>query len=326
VTAARQTDTAVRPIVLFVLGMSRSGTSALTRVISLCGGALPPGMTGGFIGNRRGYWEPRKAAYVTDAILRRHHSAGYDPSLRLQEDGEFDTEEKGACISKIHAYLTELPTAPVTVIKYPQITLLSNMWFEAARRAGFDIMTVNAVRHPQEVIASFQQVGGRLNAGVSPELAGALWLKYNLLAEKQTRSMPRVFVEYANLLQDWHREVDRISTALGIILNTENGAVEEFLAQDLRHQHHSGPVAELFGLDWFSTVYEALGAAGRDESWNESSLDRVFEEYRVRERGFRMAFNDFERVYKINRHTPLSIGRAVGEVLAIAHGRKGTWA
>ena len=41
---AAQTGTAARPVALFVLGMARSGTSALTRVLSLCGGTLPAGM------------------------------------------------------------------------------------------------------------------------------------------------------------------------------------------------------------------------------------------------------------------------------------------
>ena len=34
---------AAKPVALFVLGIGRSGTSALTRVLSLCGAALPPG-------------------------------------------------------------------------------------------------------------------------------------------------------------------------------------------------------------------------------------------------------------------------------------------
>jgi hypothetical protein len=38
--AAKQSGTAARPVALFVLGFGRSGTSALTRVLSLCGAAL----------------------------------------------------------------------------------------------------------------------------------------------------------------------------------------------------------------------------------------------------------------------------------------------
>ncbi len=50
---AGQTGTAARPVILFVLGMGRSGTSALTRVLSLCGGTLPAKLVGANAGNPR---------------------------------------------------------------------------------------------------------------------------------------------------------------------------------------------------------------------------------------------------------------------------------
>ena len=164
--AAAQSGTAARPVVLFVMGAARSGTSALTRVLSLCGGTLPAAMVGADSGNPRGYWEPRKALQLNAAILRRHGSAGYDPSLRLQEEGAFDAEENAACIAEIQAFLTTLPAAPLVLIKDPQITALSGVWFEAARLAGFDVVAVLAVRHPQEAIASL--------VGARSSLAGAL--------------------------------------------------------------------------------------------------------------------------------------------------------
>ncbi|KDO98123.1 hypothetical protein MAV3388_14255 [Mycobacterium avium subsp. hominissuis 3388] len=69
---------------MFVLGMARSGTSALTRVLSLCGSTLPAGMCGADGNNPRGYWEPRTAIMLNETILRRHDSNWYDPTLRLR--------------------------------------------------------------------------------------------------------------------------------------------------------------------------------------------------------------------------------------------------
>lgn len=288
-TAAAQSGTAARPVALFVLGMFRSGTSALTRVLSLCGGTLPAGkLIAADSDNPLGYWESPASIRLNAAILRRHGSSFFDPTLRLEEGG-FDGEEKAACIAEIGAFLTTLPAAPLVVIKDLQITLLSGVWFEAARRAGFDILTVIAVRHPQEAIASWSP-----HARNSPELANALWLKYNLLAERHTRAVPRVFVEYANLLDDWRREIKRISAALPIDLNAgDEGAIDEFLTRDLRRQRHCGPVTELFGTDWNSTVYEAQRAAARDEPWDKSALDRVFDAYRASEHCFRTALEDY---------------------------------
>lgn len=286
-----QTGTVTRPVALFVLGMGRSGTSALTRVLSLCGGALPGVLTGADAGNPLGYWEPRAAIDLNAAILHRHGSSVFDPSLRLQEETALDAQKNAACIADIKEFLTTLPGAPFVVIKDLSITGLSGMWFEAARQAGLEIAAVIAVRHPQEVSASF---ASHPNLRVPPELASALWLKNSLLAERHTRGLPRVFVEYANLLEDWRPQIQRISTALGIELNIpDEGAIDEFLKPDLRHQRQPGTVTEIFGTDWISTVYEVLSGAARDEPCDASALDRVYAAYRASEHGFRTVFGHY---------------------------------
>src|SRR5208283_3952381 len=110
-----------------------------------------------------------------------------------------------------------------------------------------------------------------------------------------------VFVEYTNLLEDWRREIKRISAALSIDLNTrDEGAIEEFLRPDLHRQRHCGPVTDPFGSGWICAVYEALRAAARDEPFDQSALDSVFEAYRASERGFRTAFEGFHRLHKFN--------------------------
>ncbi len=81
-----------KPIILFVLGMARSGTSALTRVLSLCGAALPAGLLGATADNPRGYWEPRAVIHLNEAILRRRGSSAYDLTLRMHEESAFDPE------------------------------------------------------------------------------------------------------------------------------------------------------------------------------------------------------------------------------------------
>lgn len=318
---AAQSET-VRPVALFVLGMARSGTSALTRVLSLCGGALPAALAGANSANPAGYWEPRKAIVLNEVILRRHGSSRFDPTLRMQEEGALDVKDKAASIAEIRAYLKTLPPAPLTVIKDPRINVLSGMWFEAARLAGFDIAAVIAVRHPQEVIGS---VAAQIRA--SPEFSSTLWLKTTLLAEKDTRGMPRVFVEYANLLEDWRREVRRISAALAIDLNARDEAeIDDFLRPDLRRQRSSSPVTEPFGTDWISAVYEALCATARDKPWDESVLDRVYEQYRASERGFRAVFDDFHHFGKLSRIANPTVMKLIYETLAIANRRSGTWA
>ena len=108
------------------------------------------------------------------------------------------SNENAAWIAKIRDYLGRLPAAPLVVIKEPKTTTVSGMWFEAARQAGFDVAAVIAVRHPEEIIGSLAKRADQQNyVEASPELTCAWWLKYSLLAERDTRGVPRVFVEYS---------------------------------------------------------------------------------------------------------------------------------
>ncbi|OBB16426.1 hypothetical protein A5662_06170 [Mycobacteriaceae bacterium 1482268.1] len=304
--------------------MGRSGTSALTRILSMCGGVLPGALRGADSHNPRGYWEPRETLNLNESILRRHGTAAFDPSPRVLEDTAFGAEENAACIAEIKTFLVSLPAAPLVVIKDPHITVLSGMWFEAARLAGFDVATAIALRHPQEVVASLVAAGP-----MSPELSSAVWLKACLLAERHSRGCPRVVVDYTSLLDDWRREVARISKALAIDLDTrDEGAIDEFLSSDLRRQRHCGPVTDRFGTDWMSTVYETLSAAARDEPLDMSAMDRVFEAYRDCERDFRVTFDNFHSLLDIGgnllytNNVLLRLKRLAVGVAAMAQRRK----
>jgi len=300
---------------LFVLGMARSGTSAMTRVLSLSGAALPPGMIGASKANPRGFWEPRQASFLNENILRRHHSTSADPTLRLHEEAA-DRRD----IAEIHAYLTTLRQSDVYVIKDLQITPIAGMWFEAARIAGHNIGAVIAVRHPREVIES---VTAMLPI-VKPELAAALWLKNSLLAERYTRAAPRVFVEYCYLLEDWRREIKRMSTALDVDLNPDEIAINEYLAAGECHQQADGSACpEPFGTDWLTTTYQNLHRAAGGDTWREDELDRVFGDYRGSEQRLRTALDNYQRVTKAQRLIPRKL---ILEIAALAHRRKGTWA
>lgn len=277
------------PLIVFVFGMGRSGTSALARALSLCGGILPDTLLGADNGNPKGHWEPQNALHLNEKFLTRHGSTWFDPTLRLQSEVIVSAAERDAYLDQIKAFLRELPPAPMHIIKEPRITALSDFWFEAARQIGFSLAAVVPVRHPQEVSAS---LAARYR--MSSELATALWLKYNLLAERHSRGLPRVFIEYSNFLKDWRAEVPRIEAALSIDLSVrDEAAIDDFLSPDLQHQRHGARIAEVFGEHWLSRVYAALSAAARDEPLDTNALDAIFDSYRACERAFRISLDEF---------------------------------
>jgi len=60
--------------VILILGMHRSGTSALTRVVSLMGAALPKSILGKNHSNLRGHWESEVLIKSHEAFLARFDS------------------------------------------------------------------------------------------------------------------------------------------------------------------------------------------------------------------------------------------------------------
>jgi hypothetical protein len=277
--------------IIFVLGMGRSGTSAITRVLSLCGARLPEPLLGASESNLTGHWEPVDAININNAFLSRYGASWYDPTLRLQGEIAFSAQEKETYIEQIRAFIEHWHAASLLVIKEPRITALADFWFEASRRAGITAKVVIPIRHPDQVAASLAA-----RDGISAELSNVLWLKYNFLAERSSRKLPRVFVEYLNLLGGWRKEIDRISDRLAIDLSgADEVAIDHFLDPNLHRQRSFGTPSDLLGQTWTYDTYMALSAATRDEPLNLQQIDAAFSAFMACERTFRRALEEFRQ-------------------------------
>ena len=282
--------------VIFILGVARSGTSALARVLSLCGCALPEGLKQGNEGNPTGYWESLEVEKLINEFFLEHHTNYTDPTLCLQEEVSFTRQETQQYVGKIRAFLGRCPPVSQLLIKDPRITPLFDFWLQAAQAQALRVKAIVAVRHPMEVAASLGEWAARATIPASLELRQAMWLKYNLLSERCTRQVPRVFTEYSSLLEDWRGQVARISRALELDLPTDAAAeVDAFLTPDLHRQRYAGPIAETFGYPWVSDTYAALVQAARDQPLDVARLDEIFQAYRTCERAFRTSLDDWRR-------------------------------
>ena len=270
--------------------MGRSGTSALTRVLSLCGGQLPENLLGATDANPTGHWEPMDVLMLNIRFMERHGSTWFDPTLRLQSGYSIDDGEREEYVGEIQKLLDTFPSQPFLIIKEPRIASLAEYWFEACARGGFDIRIVIPVRHPDEVSMSLAT-----RDGVSPELSGMLWLKYNLLAERYSRPYRRVFVEYSNLISNWRHEIERISEKLALELHPDAEQVDQFIVGKLHRQRSSGKPRDLFSQGWTGQVYAAFSAAARDEQLDEAMLDSVFSAFQSNEHMFRVSLDDFQK-------------------------------
>jgi hypothetical protein len=220
---------------------------------------------------------------MNDRFFRKNAADYLDISLRLQCEIVFDRVAKEEYIGEILAFLDACPQESVLVIKEMRITALFQFWLEAACRRNYSISVVISVRHPREVSLSFS------SWGVSEEVSSALWLKYTLLAERQSRKLPRVFVDYANLMQSWRAEVSRISKALSIELRAKDeAAIDDFLTCDLYRKRITRSPVDIFGNCWISRVYAVLSEAVQDRAIDLATLNEIYRGYSESERTLRL--------------------------------------
>jgi len=263
-------NSAAADIIVFVLGMGRSGSSATARVMSLCGGRLPESLLPPNGSNPTGYWEPSPVVHLNARFLRASGSSFFDTQLdqEVSEDTPLGREFVSEIAELLQAYRGTASDAPL-ILKEPRISVLLPFWLAAVERTDFSPRVVIPVRHPNEVASSL----GAWKC-LSRAHTAELWLKYNLLAERHTRHLPRVFVSYASLLEDWRREVLAISQALALAL-THNDEVDQFLNSGLRHTITEDE-SVLSETPWLREVYRALVCACRGADVDAELLDAAF--------------------------------------------------
>jgi tetratricopeptide (TPR) repeat protein len=233
---------------IVVLGAYRSGTSALARVLNLCGAALPEAVMPPVPGfNPTGFWEPEAVNDLDARLLNRLGGDWNRVDFDLPREGELVDEfvaDAAAIVEREYA------GAPLVVIKDPRISVLAPLWQRALARAGYRAAYVVAVRNPLEVARSIETRGDlTIAAGLT------LWLAYARRVEAfvDVCAAPVVHVRYAELLLDWRRVVARIAGRLDVPLAADPhaGAIDAFLAAGRRNQHADDAelAAHLAGVD-----------------------------------------------------------------------------
>lgn len=221
---------------ILVSGMHRSGTSAITRVVSLLGAALPGDTIEAKGDNERGFWEGRAVIDLDETALERFGSwwGGWQSvdTRRLLASKRLDARAR-------ELVRAEFPDTDLIVLKDPRVSRLLPLWQQALEAEGFRCVHVVALRDPGAVAGSL-----RKRNALSPEASTLSWLAHTLDSEKHTRQEPRVFVSFENLLRDWRFEVDRVTKALGIDWPQAPAAVadavDEFIDPGLAHAAPAG--------------------------------------------------------------------------------------
>ncbi len=262
---------------IMVLGMHRSGTSALTRVISLLGAALPHRVLDSDDSNASGYWEPKSLNNLNEKMLAEAGSSWddwrpFDAENLPPERREFYRTEIARLVGEDYG------AARLFVIKEPRITRFAQMYADILQSMQIDVRYVVASRNPLAVAASLEK-----RDGSSHGFGTLVWLRHVLDAEQASRLGPRAFVSYEAILEDWRPCLQRVAKTLSLgwprSFDEAGSDVDAFISSASQH-HHASPDdldGSTMAAGWVKDSYAALRSleSNPDSRQARSTLDRV---------------------------------------------------
>lgn len=275
-----------RPLVMknsaiCVLGMHRSGTSALTGALGLLGVELGDALLPATKDNENGFWEHLGILDIHERLLASLGSS-WDDVRPLSK--EWWT---GPRVAPFRPELAQIlgrhfVRSPVWGVKDPRMCRLAPLWLEVLDTLGCRSYFIIIHRHPLEVARSLERRNGFTSAK-----SALLWIDHNLSAEKWSRGRTRVFVSFDQLLSDPQATLERIGRQTGLefpkrVAETFD-AIHEYLSPELRH--HLSRTVDLdaeFGAynSLVAATYRALTAACEQETVEaHATFDRLQQDY-----------------------------------------------
>jgi len=222
--------------IIVVLGMHRSGTSALARGIVALGAHPGNHLLPENEGNEKGYWENADIVALNDRILKsvgmRWHSLD-NPllnrfALLLPLYDSFFLDEAKTIITE------NLRSSDLLMIKDPRVSILLPFWQKVFEELHVTVKYVIALRNPLEVAKSLQK-----RNGMSIDQGIRLWFYYNYMILKNVKNEVLV-CSFSSLMENPRKELERICAHSEVqpVSDREIDAYcNEFLEKSLKHHN-----------------------------------------------------------------------------------------
>lgn len=239
-----------------VLGMHRSGTSMLARLLVALGVDFGKRLlTDEVPDNKMGYWEQADIVELQESVLDRLDRTWYGPNGHLPlPEGWRSRPDIVPLLARLSDILTqELDQATgLWGFKDPRTARLLAFWQAQFTARGVRALPVLAVRHPAAVCGSLL-ARNRIN-GMTLDRAQRLWQIHNRdILLRLGEPGPVAVVDYDSWFARPVAALDALCTALGLPM-PDTPVVAPLIRADLRHEGADGPPV-------FSTLlraYEAL--------------------------------------------------------------------
>lgn len=220
---------------VLVVGMHRSGTSAIARGLRALSIDLGDNFFDLQADNPTGYWEDKTIVGLSQRVLE---------ELRLKWDDTTPIEAERfrhhrirlVGLKAVHYLRGAFGSKPLWGFKDPRAIRLLPFWRAVMRDVPVDDSYVVAIRHPRSVAASLFR-----RQDINEEKAQRLWLVHNVPFLHELRDKSFVVVDYDLLTAEPRAQLERIARKLrlpavdGTISREIDRFAGEFLDESLRH-------------------------------------------------------------------------------------------
>lgn len=227
---------------IFILGMHRSGTSALTRVVNLLGAELGTQLMQAAQDNAKGFFEHEVAVQIHEKLMTAL-GIGWQDGTPLPEGWQEGDAAQQASKEIAALVDSEFANTPLWAMKDPRQSRLMPLWLPILQERGIEPYFIIAYRHPLEVAASLSK------RDQLPEATSLLcWLAYTLESLQVAQGFAHSIMAYDTLIADWQTQMRRIGEELKlewpVAPATAAEEVDQFLSPDLRHHQQDVAMPE----------------------------------------------------------------------------------
>lgn len=229
----KRTHSSLPSKIIWVLGMHRSGTSALSGLLCHSGFTGPKNLDPAGDDNPTGYWEPVAVRAFHDDLLAQAKSSWNDLLLHDDlsshrcTDASLDQLEEALQ----HDYSHAASSKSVVLIKDPRQCRLQSVWNRWLDTCSVEASVLLVIRQPLAVALSLQH---RNHLPVNRSLL--LWLSHTLEAEQKSRHLNRIVVAYEKFLEDPISTLHRCQLHAGLAAKTpDSEQLAQLVRPDLNH-------------------------------------------------------------------------------------------
>lgn len=266
-----------------ILGMHRSGTSAIARSINLLGVYLgeSENLLSAQEDNPHGFWENLNIIDIQNRILW-ELGVSWDTPVPLEELW-WKKPEMIPFRNEIKQFINQqMITQSLWAWKDPRTCLLLPLWLDILQELAIEVNFVISIRNPLDIANSLFK---RNNIPIQKTLG--IWMNYMISVARWTADSKCILFSYDEFLSDWHNQLFNLSQQLNLPW-PENQLefkekMQEFINPEFRHSYSSSDqLKETISLKPFFNLYDIyLKKINFQLDYTLSQIEEIASEYKA---------------------------------------------